>query len=224
MGLKTTLAAVLIAVFTSIALRVAAQVSNRSEVAPVRDSSQLDANGRLEAVELRKQTLTVLVPPYPATSSAVLVPVVNDDYQRRICTEYLDEVSGLTVSADTHLCLPGRDPCVSGGMVAVTDGTHEWKITFQLLGSENPSLLQSHIPKSRSLLKRLQLLAQGTDGLARDKQVYYDTLKSTLGAESDALAVQAGVNRLIRLLLASFFASEEYADTMSFAERHDLIQ
>ncbi len=196
-------------------------VSSQAVTAPARVPAELDAKGRRDAIEDRKQELSVHGQPYPATSADRLTPISDNEHQRRIKASFLDEASGLFITAETHLCLPGIDPCISGGQVAVTDGVSEWSISFQLLGSENPSPFHSHIPKSQDLLERLEWLALETDlPMQLD---YYTTLEGAIAADADSFEQHQHVRKLVQLLLASYFAADEYDDTFGFAKEHQLI-
>lgn len=202
-------------------LRGFATMTLEKPVIPARVAAQLDAKGRLDAIEDRKQTLDVSGLPYPRTSDLTLYPFTNEAHQRRIHTEFPHEVTGLLIRADTHLCLPGTDPCISGGHFTVSDGTTEWRITFQLLGSECPSAFQSHLPKSRAFLQRLKILAGDAPEAPAGQIDFYNSLQRALAAEADSLQVE--VVSLLRLLLTSYFESQEFVETSAFAEDHRLI-
>lgn len=193
------------------------------ELAPVRIAAELDARGRREAIEERKELLTVMGFPYQSAAHSVCYPFVNDEEQLRLNLDFLDESSGLRITAMTHLCLPGMDPYTSGGRLVVSDGTNEWKIDFKLLGWQCPSRFQSQIPKSRRLLHRLRLLAGDMTDLQPQQSDFTEALKLALEAKEGSADQKDGVVKVLRLLLASYFASEEFHLNSEFAEANGLI-
>jgi len=190
---------------------------------PARVAAELDARGRRDAIEERKELLTVMGFPYQSASHSVCYPFTNDEEQLRLNLDFVDESSDLRITATTHLCLPGMDPYTSGGRLVVSDGTSEWKIDFKLLGWQCPSQFQSQIPKSRKLLHRLRLLAGDTADSQPQQSDFTAALESALEAKDGSVDQQKGIVKILRLLLASYFASQDFLDTSEFAEANGLI-
>lgn len=196
-------------------------VAIRDDLVPSQTAAMLDEQGRRDALELCKHLLPVVDVPYRPLSAETQIPFSDDAHQRRIETEFRDAESGMVIRAQTHLCLPGVDACISGGIVSVSDELGEWRITFQLLGSKNPSAFQSSLPRSRELLNRLRSRIRQLD--APTQQQYASALRDVLDAEDRSAVQQDRIQRLLDLLLASFFSSDEYARTVDLAEAYRLF-
>ena len=164
---------------------------------------------------------TVSDVPYAPTSSALLRPFPDPAHQRRLNLEFLDDETELTAKVRTHLCLPGLDPCVSGGTVALSDGSSEWSISFQLLGSSNPGRFQSQLPTSRAFLQRLKSLVAGTP--RPDQNHYSAALHAALDSEGDVPEQRRQIRLLVRLLLKSFITSEKFAEVERIAETQGVL-
>ena len=76
----------------------------------VRSPQELDAQGRLVALEKRKATLNISGIPYPRASEQIVIAFSDEALQRRIDVEFADADSGLRIHARTHLRLPEWPP------------------------------------------------------------------------------------------------------------------
>jgi hypothetical protein len=214
---------VVFGIFAKISLLSYTQHLLNSKVLSARNPAELDAKGRRDAIVERKRTLPVISMPYAATSNFETNSSLDSEHLPNFVLDVEDEQSGLTIHIDSHLCFPGSDPCISGGLIAISDGVSKWQTTFRMLGSESPSPFQSHVPRSRPFLNRLRTFAEESNvSLAQPE--YYDALKNMLSREKGSDEQRARVADLSRMLLRSYFQCSEFTDTVDFAEREGLIE
>lgn len=218
---RVSVAVIIIISLSVLGLQVYSSIAIRDNYVPRAVAAELDSRGRDEAFALRKKLLAVRGAPYAPQSSEILRPFSDESHQRRIEAAFRDPESGLMIHAETHLCLPGVDPCISGGSITVSDESSEWQVTFQLLGAERPSDFQASVPKSRRLFDRLKSLPHSA--LAPECEDYRDALSAALDSEADSTQQHRAVRHLLDLLLASFFVCDDYASTRAFAESESLI-